>query len=224
MTGTSPRVSVITIFLNAEAFLEEAVRSVLAQTLAGWELLLVDDGSTDGSTAIARRLAGEHPDKIRCLEHPGHANRGMSASRNLGIAHARGEAVAFLDADDVFLPRALERRVGELAARPEAGMVYGPTLFWYGWTGDPEDARRDFVDFRGGRRLEPGALILPPALLARFLRDGGSVPCLCSLLVRRWALAQVGGFEERFRGLYEDQAFYAKLAVAVPALTSGTWV
>ncbi|HEX7185059.1 MAG TPA: glycosyltransferase [Thermoanaerobaculia bacterium] len=221
---SQPKVSVVTIFLNAEAFLEEAVRSVRAQTLGDWELLLVDDGSTDSGAAIARRHAGELPDKIRCLEHSGHANRGMSASRNLGIAHARGEHVAFLDADDVFLPRALERRVAELEARPEAGAVYGPTLFWYGWTGDPEDARRDFVDFRGGRRLEAGALIQPPALLARFLRDGGSVPCLCSLLVQRRAIEETGGFEERFRGLYEDQAFYAKLAVSVPVLTSNEWV
>lgn len=219
-----PKVSVVTIFLDAAAFLEEAVRSVRAQTLDDWELLLVDDGSTDAGTAIARRHAQELPDKIRYLEHPDHANRGMSASRNLGIAHARGEHVAFLDADDVFLPRALERRVAELEARPEAGVVYGPSLYWYGWTGGPEDARRDFVDFRGGRRLEAGALSQPPALLARFLRDGGSVPCLCSLLVRRRAIEKAGGFEERFRGLYEDQAFYAKLAVSVPVLASGAWV
>src|SRR5262249_32940458 len=76
-----PRVTAVTIFLNAAAFLREAVASVLAQTWDDWELLLVDDGSTDGSGAIARALAGEHAGRIRYLTHPGGVNRGMSASR-----------------------------------------------------------------------------------------------------------------------------------------------
>ena len=65
-------VSVVTIFLNAERFLDEAVASVFAQTLTDWELLLVDDGSTDGSSEIARRYAHSHPTKVRYLEHEGH--------------------------------------------------------------------------------------------------------------------------------------------------------
>lgn len=218
---TDPRVSVITIFLNAERFLGEAVESVLGQTREDWELLLVDDGSTDGSPETARRYAERHPGRIRYLEHPDHANQGMSASRNLGLAHARGEYVALLDADDVYLPEALERRVAELASRPEAGMVYGPTLYWYGWTGDPEDARRDFLDFRGGRGPAPGLLLQPPVALRRWLDDGGSVPCMCGLLARRRTLEAAGGFERRFPGLYEDQAFYAKMALAAPVLVSG---
>src|SRR5205807_873118 len=82
------------IFLNAERFLREAVESVFAQTYPHWELLLVDDGSTDRSGEIARRFAADRPDRVRYLEHPGHENRGMSASRNLGIRSARGELVA----------------------------------------------------------------------------------------------------------------------------------
>src|SRR5437763_4919692 len=83
------------IFLNAERFLDEAIGSVFAQTYREWELLLVDDGSTDKSRNIAEHYAEQYPDKVRCLEHEGRQNRGMSASRNLGIAHAKGEYIAF---------------------------------------------------------------------------------------------------------------------------------
>src|SRR5690349_14304343 len=104
MQETSGLVSVIMIFLDAAPYLDEAVASVFAQTYGRWELLLVDDGSIDGSSVIASGYAEQHPDKVRYLEHPNHENRGMSASRNLGIMQAHGEFVAFLDADDVYLP------------------------------------------------------------------------------------------------------------------------
>src|ERR1043165_10106697 len=109
----APAVTAITIFLNEEKFLVEAVESVLAQSSQDWELLLVDDGSSDGSTEIARSYAERHPDRIRRLEHPGHANRGMSASRNLGVSQARGRYVGFLDADDVWLPGQLAEQCAD---------------------------------------------------------------------------------------------------------------
>src|SRR5512147_1824882 len=102
-----PLVSGVIIFWNAERFLQEAIESVLAQTYPSWELLLVDDGSTDGASEIARSYAARHPERIRYLEHPGHRNRGMSASRNLGLQQSRGALVAFLDSDDVWLPEKL---------------------------------------------------------------------------------------------------------------------
>ena len=80
----NPLVSVVIPVWNAERFLAEAIESVLAQTWPHWELLLADDGSTDRSAEIARSWESRHPGKIRCLEHPGRANRGESASRNLG--------------------------------------------------------------------------------------------------------------------------------------------
>ena len=125
----TPVVSVVTIFLDAERFLDEAVESILAQTFPDWELLLVDDGSTDRSATIAKEWAGRHPDRVRYLTHPGGANRGMSASRNLGIAHARGGLVAFLDADDVWLPGKLAAQVQLAADHPEVAMVCGPTQY-----------------------------------------------------------------------------------------------
>src|ERR687886_2830749 len=87
--SSEPLVSNIVIFLDAGRFIQEAIESVFAQTHDTWELLLVDDGSTDDSTQIALRYAERHPGKVRYLEHPGHQNRAMSASRNLGIERAR---------------------------------------------------------------------------------------------------------------------------------------
>lgn len=210
-------VSVIIIFLNEARFLDEAVSSVFAQTYDNWELLLVDDGSTDGSTATARRYEQRYPDKVQYLEHEGHANRGMSASRNLGIAHATGDYVAFLDADDVWLPHKLAQQVDILDAQPDAAMVYGPTEWWYSWTESPADAGRDFVLPLG---ITPNTLIPPPTLLTQFLANEGTSPCTCSILVRREVVEQVGGFEDDFRGLYEDQVFCAKVCLQFPVFAS----
>jgi glycosyltransferase involved in cell wall biosynthesis len=203
-------VSVVTIFFNAETFIGEAVESVLAQTHADWELLLADDGSTDRSTEIAKRYATNYPGKVRYLEHPGHANRGMSATRNLAIRSSAGEYVAFLDADDVWLPHKLERLVAILVSQPRAAMVYGPSLYWYSWTGLPDDRQRDYLWDLG---LEPDALVEPPLLLNLLLGNTASPPPT-DVMVRRDVCERVGMFEESFTGdrqLYEDQAFFAKV-------------
>ena len=138
-----PLVSAIIIFLNAEKFLAEAIESVVNQTYINWELLLVDDGSTDSSTGIALRYANLFQDKIKYLQHPTHQNKGMSATRNLGINHAKGEYVGFLDADDIWLPTKLEEQISLFLQYPECGMVYGQTEIWHSWTGIEEDDKKD---------------------------------------------------------------------------------
>ncbi|MCZ6672445.1 MAG: glycosyltransferase family A protein, partial [Verrucomicrobia bacterium] len=137
--NAKPLVSVIIIFLNEERFFKEAIESVLAQTYDNWELLLVDDGSTDDSSFIARHYASQRPDQIHYLEHEGHANLGMSASRNLGVRHATGQYISYVDGDDVWIANKLERQVAILDSHPEAVMVYGPVQLWYSWTGQPQD-------------------------------------------------------------------------------------
>ena len=216
------RVSVITPFLNPGRFLAEAVASVLAQTYPHWELLLVDDGSSDGSAEAARAYADAYPDRIRCLAHEGRANRGASASRNLGAAMARGEYIAFLDADDVYLPHKLAEQVPLLDARPDAGMLYGGSEYWHSWTGRPEDASRDWVWRNYG--VPPDTTVAPPRLLVTFLRDGGTVPCMGSVLARRSAIAAVGGWEDHFRHICTDQVFHAKMALRHPIhVADGCW-
>lgn len=210
-----PLVSAIIAFLDGERFLGDAIESVIAQTYPHWELLLVDDGSTDGATAIAKRYAAEYPDRIRYCEHEGHRNRGVSASRNVGIAAARGAYVAFLDGDDVWLPDKLAEQVALLEARPDVGAMYGNTLYWCSWSGTPEDAARDYYPPLG---VPDGSVFPPGRLLERMLAGRAAVPCVHSFLVRTEVLRRLGGFEERFTGMFEDQAFYAKLMLAEPVL------
>jgi glycosyltransferase involved in cell wall biosynthesis len=212
-----PLVSIVVIFLNAEKYLAEAVESIYAQTYARWELLLVDDGSTDGSTGIARQYAARQPDKVFYLFHPGNINQGMSASRNLGIQQAQGQYIAFLDADDVWLPHKLEAQVAIMDAHPDAGMLYGETLYWYSWRQDIDDK---FQDFRPALNVPLNRLIQPPELLPLFLRGKAAVPCPCSILVRSDVMAKTGGFVQAFNAIYEDQAFYAKICLQTPVMAS----
>jgi glycosyltransferase involved in cell wall biosynthesis len=174
-----PLVSGITIFFNTEKYIEEAIASVFAQTYDNWELLLVDDGSTDGSTAIAKRYAQQYPEKVRYLEHEGHQNRGMSATRNLGIRNAKGEYIAFLDADDVWLPQKLEQQLAIMDSQPEAKVVFGPTQYWYSWTGNPQDTQRNAIRELW---LPSNQLFQPPTLLALFLKRKANTPATCSVI------------------------------------------
>jgi glycosyltransferase involved in cell wall biosynthesis len=218
-----PLVSVILIFLNAEKYIQEAIDSVLVQTYKRWELLLIDDGSTDNSTEIARRYVAQYPEKINYLEHPTHQNLGMSAARNLGIRKAKGDYIAFLDADDYWLPNKLDVQMRILAAQPEAGMLFGSTKYWFSWTGLPEDSQRDYVP---SLRVRTYTLFHPPLWLLLFIQGKTEVPCTSTILVRRTVAEKIGGFEDSFRGMYEDQAFYAKICLCTPVLATDdclTW-
>jgi glycosyltransferase involved in cell wall biosynthesis len=212
---------VVIIFLNAQRFIGEAIESVFAQTYRNWELLLVDDGSIDGSTGIALRYAERYPEKVRYLEHPGHENLGMSASRNLGIRHANGAYVALLDSDDVWLPHKLQQQVAILDSHPEAGMVYGSSQYWHSWTGNPEDAQRDFVPDPG---IQTDVLYKPPTLSTLLYPLGAATaPCPSDLLLRREMVERMGGFSEVFTGMYhmyEDQAFLAKVYLQEPVFVA----
>ena len=211
----SPLVSVIMPFLDAAPFLEEAIESVRAQTYPHWELLLCDDASTDGSSEIARRFAELDPSRIRHLTHDDGATHGASAARNLGLRSARGELIALLDGDDVWLANKLEEQVAILNERPDADALYGDTLSWYGWTGDAEDAARDHTPQSG---IPDGTLLAPRELLTGMLRYEIMVPCTCSIIVRADAVRRSGGFVDELRYIYTDHAFYARLSMVASVL------
>jgi glycosyltransferase involved in cell wall biosynthesis len=211
-----PLVSVVVIFHDEIRFLAEAIESVLAQSNPNWELFLVDDASSDGSSALAARYAESRLERVRYLE-PAHGPRGTSASRNLGVRHARGKYVAFLDGDDVWLPRKLEDQVAILEAHPEVALVYGRAEYWYSWTGDPTDAERDFVRPPG---VEADTVVAPPTLLTLALESTAPVAWPSDFMVRRSMFERVGGFEERFPGLFDDQALLAKLYLTEPVFVS----
>jgi glycosyltransferase involved in cell wall biosynthesis len=184
---------------------------VRAQTYDAWELLLVDDGGGDGSAAIASEYVAREQHRVTLLSHPGGDNRGASASRNLAIRHARGGYIALLDADDVWLPTKLHDQIELLEAHPQAGMLYGNSLYWYGWTNVPADRARDRVPELG---FASDTVVEPPRLLERCLRGTVAVPCPCSVILRREAVERSGGFNERFTGpnaSSEDLVFFAKV-------------
>jgi glycosyltransferase involved in cell wall biosynthesis len=218
-----PAVSVIVCFLNEERFLAEAVASVVAQSHTDWELLLVDDGSSDGSSALARELAAADSRRITCLDHADHRNLGLSASRNAGIRRARGRFIAFLDADDAWYPHKLEQQVAILQAHPQAAMVIGASNYWRSWSGSADSA--DEIVPIGA---EPDMMFAPPRLMTTLYPLGtGAAPPPSDLLLRRDVVQAVGGFEASFRGplmLYEDQAFLSKVYRSHPVyVASACW-
>ena len=203
--------------LNAAPFLGEAIESVLRQeTDYTSELLLVDDGSTDDTGAIAADFAARHPGRITLLRHPGGANRGISASRNLGLRHARAPITALLDADDVWLPDRLDSQMPLLHNHPALAMVYAQAERWHDfdlpYRAECGSAGRNYVPplIPAGARA---GIIEPPDLLRWFLADESMTPCTCTVLVRTAVARALGGFASEFRGLYDDQVFYAKLAL-----------
>ena len=113
-----PTVSVICIVYNSMAYLPETVASVLAQTLTDFELIIVDDGSSDN---VAEWVSVLTDGRIKLVSQ---ANQGISGARNTGIQHARSEYLAFLDGDDLWEPTKLEQQVAVLAAQPEVGLVH----------------------------------------------------------------------------------------------------
>lgn len=117
---TAPVVSVIIPAWNAEAYIEETLRSAMGQTLRDVEIIVVDDCSTDRTAEIAERMAAADP-RIRCFRNP--QNSGVSKTRNRAIEMARGAYIALLDSDDLWMPEKLERQV-ELIRRENADLVY----------------------------------------------------------------------------------------------------
>jgi len=216
MSNTRIHISVITCIYNVEKYLAEAVESVLSQTYPHWELLLIDDGSTDGSTSLAKHYAAAHPDRVVYADHDGHVNKGLSASRNLGLKIARGEMVTFLDADDVWLPDYLEAQI-HLLQQQQVGVICEATEYWYSWN-DPH--KENQVVYIG---TEQDRLYLPPQLMLHLYPLGtGAAPCMCGIILKKELLIKHGGFEETFRGMYEDQVMLSKLYLNEPIYIAST--
>lgn len=115
-----PTVSVILAVLNGEDYLEQALDSVLSQSFSDFELLVVDDGSTDRTTEILRRYA-EAESRIRLLRHP--RPQGLTASLNEGLALAQGEFIARIDHDDTWRPDKLAKQVARMRSQPSLGLL-----------------------------------------------------------------------------------------------------
>lgn len=116
----APRVSIVIPAYNAESFLEKTLLTVAAQTFSDFELIVIDDGSRDSTQAVAERFLKAHKIAGRSIRQ---ANKMIAGARNTGVTHARGEFVAFLDHDDLWLPSKLETVMAEFDRHPEADLV-----------------------------------------------------------------------------------------------------
>lgn len=205
-----PLISVVIPFYNRADFLAEAVESVISQTYRNWELILIDDGSTDESAAVARRFAENHPQRIFLHAHPDAANRGASSSRNLGIHYSSGEFITFLDSDDVFFADTLETEMSAFERSPEADVVCGTLQYWFSWSDAAAKRERDFQVNLG---LETERLYAPPSLLVHNLRAGGRKPGIGCIILKSEFARKFTLFENDFKYVCEDQIFWATISL-----------
>jgi len=186
------RVTVVIPLYNARDVILQTVRSVLGQTWRDFELLVVDDGSTDGAGDL---LKGLDP-RIRYLRQE---NAGVAAARNRGIAEAQGDAIALLDHDDLWHPAKLERQVTVLDARPEVGMVITDVMH---------------IDRSGKPMGIVGAGYNPSEDFARLFVQG-YVPTPSAAIIRKKVLDTVGGFDEAFGSAgMDDHDLWPRIAAA----------
>ena len=115
---SKPLISIIIPALNAERFIADVIESILAQDCDPIEVVVIDDGSTDGTAAIASRYGSQ----VRCISQP---NRGAPGARNRGLAATNGDLIGFCDADDVFMPGCLRLQLEKLTANPNKDLVVG---------------------------------------------------------------------------------------------------
>jgi glycosyltransferase involved in cell wall biosynthesis len=211
---SAPRISVIIPTYNRADFIGETIQSVLDQTYADFELIVLDDASTDDTAQVVARFGDERLTYIYQEN-----NVGETAARNAGFAYARGELVSFLDSDDRMLPHNLETLVALLDVRPEVSVAYG----WYYWMdkdGQPImeeypkieeqippqiDSPWPDITLRPSG-LTPEGQILPQLVLVDLMMIG-------STLIRRECVEAIGGFGEtvQFQGHWD---FYLRLARA----------
>lgn len=184
-----PKVSIVIPVYNDGNYVGRAIESALAQTLKEVQVIVVDDGSTDGTPEVLRRYEG----RIKVIRQE---NKGLSAARNAGIAASSGEYVSFLDSDDTIMPKKSELLAAFLDQRPEVGLCFGAT---------------QRVDGTGQQVVAPYPASLPDDLMVS-LAFGPPFPPIAPLLRREW-LDRVGGFDERLRAC-EDWDCWCRLYVA----------
>lgn len=162
------RISIIVPVHNGENFLGDAIDSILSQDYRPIEVIVVDDGSTDGSRAVA-----QHYSQVRYVYQP---QQGPAVARNTGFETSSGELIAFLDADDLWLPGKLSLQAAYLAEHPQVGCVFG-----------------EMANF-----LEPG-MKCPSWIDPGTLSHHYSILSLCSMLARRPMFEAVGRFSPTYR-------------------------
>jgi GT2 family glycosyltransferase len=221
-------VTVVIPTYNRARIIARSVESALAQTYPSLEVIVADDGSSDDTAGVVGRLGS----RVRCVRQ---ANAGVSAARNFGMRHARGEYIAFLDSDDAWLPWKIDAEVAALARHPEAGVVW-TDMRAIDESGDVIRERHLRVMYAAYGRIDieqtlPQVDMLggltahaPPELAAAPVRAGnlfsaimlGNLLHTSTVLFRRERVERSGGFDESFARAGEDYEFYVRLCSGGP--------
>lgn len=196
-------ISIITPVYNAERYIAFAIDSVVKQTYPGWELIIVDDGSTDSSFSVIEPYLIDP--RIRYLKK---ANGGQASARNLGLQHAKGQLIAFLDADDEWLENKLLLQVQYLENNPAVDVLF---------------AKAHVFDSHGAvdptKKLDPPAGVFTGRTGFYDLAFGRFFIPILTVLAKREAIARVGGFyESREIQNAEDFDLWARM------LLNGAWI
>jgi glycosyltransferase involved in cell wall biosynthesis len=186
MTELNPLVSVIIPCYNGETYLGEAITSALVQTYRNVEVLVIDDGSTDRSPAIAQKFP------VRYIRQE---NRGLTPTRNRGIRESRGSFIVFLDADDRLRPDAIEAGMRVFAENADCAMTVGDHLF---------------VSENGSHLADSQKRCLTEAHYEALLRSN-FIEMISSVLFRKSVLERVGGFDVSLR-VAEDYDLYLRIS------------
>ncbi|MEW6404808.1 MAG: glycosyltransferase [Chloroflexota bacterium] len=189
MQSIAPQVSVVIPAYNQAHFLAYAINSALAQTFRDFEIIVVDDGSTDNTAAIAK----EFGDSI-C--HIYQANQGLSAARNTAIRNAKGNIIALLDSDDLWEPNFLEVMTNLLSQYPEAAGIY---------------CGFQYIDSDGCMVGKPSLKVVPPEKFYETMSIEGNWLAPCGVIFRRQLAEEVGLFDESMRAL-EDADMWIRLS------------
>lgn len=184
-------VSVIMPTYNRPSLTAEAIKSVQNQRYPNWELLVVDDGSTDDTQSVLATFS--HDPRIQILFQP---NRGQAAARNLGLKHARGDWIAFLDSDDLWLPQKLEAQMSFISSHTEIDVLYGDL---------------ELIDFDGNRMDERPTIGRYSGEVWRHLLRDNFVP-FSTAVVRTQRLRAIDGFNESLRRA-DDYDMWLRLSV-----------
>ena len=173
------RVTAVIPVYNGEATVRAAIDSALAQEFSGFEIVVVNDGSTDSTL----RILDSYGSDIRVVNQ---TNRGLAAARNAGANAARGEFLAFLDADDIWLPEKLEKLVATLDSQSNAVLAFSDYL----------------LVSDHGQQLGPSSLGKAPTMVDLLSRGWGILPS--TVVIKRTVFDQIGGFCKLFRRAFED--------------------
>lgn len=199
----SPRISVVVPLYNKARTVLRTLQSIAVQTFGDFEVLIVDDGSTDDSAALVESVADPRFRMIR------QANAGPGAARNRGIAEARADLVAFLDADDVWLPRFLETATAQMDANPESAAV---TLGWF----DEPGHRSCVPDMETKWKLPSGEYRLTAASSPYTMLGLSIAMWPCTTVTRRNIALRFGGFYEKRCTFAEDAHLWMKVLLHYP--------